>query len=135
MTFIVVQKRHNTRFFTYNEHPTQLNNHRNSHRQQQEPDETGNMPIGAVIDTKVIDDGHINFYLNSHNAFQGVNRPPHYHVLLNDIGFTVDELKLLTFYLCFTDGRSSAAEAIPSVLHQADLAALKARDLFFDDTE
>ncbi|CAF4491202.1 unnamed protein product, partial [Rotaria magnacalcarata] len=36
----------------------------------------------------------------------------------------------LTYYLCFTDPRSSTSEAIPSLIHQADLAASNARDLF-----
>jgi eukaryotic translation initiation factor 2C len=117
LTFLVVKKRHNTRFFTYNESTQQTNN----------------MTIGAVIDTTIVHPYQNNFYLNSHNAFQGVNHPSYYHVLLDEIGFTADELQLLTYHLCFTDPRSSASEAIPSVVHHADIAALKARDLFYDD--
>ncbi|CAF0953109.1 unnamed protein product [Adineta ricciae] len=117
LTFLVVKKRHNTRFFAYN----------------QSSDETKNMPIGTVIDTTIVHPYQNNFYLNSHNAFQGVNHPSLYHVLLDEIGFTANELQLLTYHLCFTDPRSSASEAIPSVVHQADIAALKARDLFYDD--
>ncbi len=117
MTFLVVKKRHNTRFFTYNESTQQ----------------TDNMTIGAVIDTTIVHPYQNNFYLNSHKAFQGVNHPSYYHVLLDEIGFTADELQLLTYHLCFTDPRSSASEAIPSVAHHADIAALKARDLFYDD--
>lgn len=85
------------------------------------------------MDTTIVHPYQNNFYLNSHHAFQGVNHPSLYHVLLDEIGFTVDELQLLTYHLCFTDPRSSASEAIPSVVHQADLAAFKARDLFYDD--
>ena len=117
LTFIIVKKRHNTRFFTYNQMTAQTNN----------------MTIGAVIDTTIVHPYQNNFYLNSHNAFQGVNHPSLYHVLLDEIGFTADELQLLTYHLCFTDPRSSASEAIPSMVHQADIAALKARDLFYDD--
>ncbi|CAF1492555.1 unnamed protein product [Rotaria sp. Silwood1] len=117
LTFIVVKKRHNTRFFN-----------RNSSTK-----DVYNMSIGTVIDTTIVHPYQNNFYLNSHNAFQGVNHPSLYHVLLDEIGFTADELPLLTYHLCFTDPRSSAAEAIPSVVHQADIAALKARDLFYDD--
>jgi hypothetical protein len=54
---------------------------------------------------------------------------------LDEIGFTADELQLLTYHLCFTDARSSASEAIPSVVHQADIAALNARDLFCNEDE
>ncbi|CAF1170862.1 unnamed protein product [Adineta ricciae] len=75
------------------------------------------------------------FYLNSHNAYQGVNNPSLYHVLEDQIGFTPNELQLLTYHLCFTDPRPSSSEAIPSVVYQADLAALNARDLFCSDEE
>jgi eukaryotic translation initiation factor 2C len=91
------------------------------------------MKIGAVIDTTIVHPYQNNFYLNSHNALQGVNHPSLYHVLLDEIGFTADELQILTYHLCFTDPWSSAAEAIPSVVHQTDIVALKARDLFYDD--
>lgn len=114
LTLIVVKKRHHTRFFTCNQ-------------------PKGNLSIGSIIDTTIVHPYQNNFYVNSHNAFQGVNHPSLYHVLLDEIGFTTDELQTLTFHLCFTDPRSSASEAIPSVVHQADIAALKARDLFYDD--
>ena len=117
LALIVVKKRHNTRFFAYN----------------QQTDTTNNLAIGAVIDTTIVHPYQNNFHLNSHNAFQGVNHPSLYHVLLDEIKFTVDELQLLTYPLCFTDPRSSAAEAIPSVVHHADIAAMKARDLFYND--
>jgi eukaryotic translation initiation factor 2C len=127
LTFLVVKKRHNTRFFTYNEN---CNKHA-----RKPPKETDNMSIGAVIDTAIVHPYQNNFYLNSHNAYQGVNHPSLYHVLLDEIGFTANELQLLTYNLCFTDPRSSASEAIPSVVHQADIAALNARDLFYDNEE
>ena len=117
LSLIVVKKRHNTRFFAYN----------------QETSVTSNLAIGAAIDTTIVHPYQNNFYLNSHTAFQGVNHPSLYHVLLDEIQFTVDELQLLTYHLCFTDPRSSAAEAIPSVVHHADIAALKARELFYND--
>lgn len=122
LAFIVVKKRHNTRFFTY-------------HPDKKPPKTTDNMSIGCVVDTTIVHPYQHNFYLNSHNAYQGVNNPPLYHVLLDKIGFTKNELQLLTYHLCFTDPRSSASEAIPSVVHQADLAAWNARDLFCSDDE
>jgi eukaryotic translation initiation factor 2C len=97
------------------------------------PKETDNMSIGAVIDTTIVHPYENNFYLNSHNAYQGVNHPSLYHILLDEIGFNSNQLQLLTYHLCFTDPRSSSSEAIPSVVHQADIAALNARDLFYND--
>ncbi|CAF0808695.1 unnamed protein product [Rotaria sordida] len=113
LTFIVVKKRHHTRFFVLD--------HNNK---------TANIPPGLVVDTDVVHPGQFSFFLNSHKALQGTNRPALYHVLYDEIHFTADELQLLTYYLCFTDPRSSTSEAIPSLVHQADLAASNARDLF-----
>ncbi|CAF1157882.1 unnamed protein product [Adineta ricciae] len=115
LTFIVVKKRHHTRFFT-------LDNR----------NQTANIPPGFVVDTDIVHPGQFSFFLNSHKALQGTNRPALYHVLYDEIKFTADELQLLTYYLCFTDPRSSMSEAIPSLVHQADLAASNARDLFAD---
>ena len=98
-------------------------------------EETNNMPIGCVIDTTIVHPGQHNFYLNSHNSLLGVNHPPLYHVLLDEIGFTPNELQLLTYHLCYTDPRSSASEAVPSVLHQAEVAVTNARDLFYSAHE
>jgi len=113
LTFIVVKKRHHTRFFMLDNQ-----NH------------TANVPPGLVVDTDIVHPGQFSFFLNSHRALQGTNRPALYHVLYDEIQFTADELQLLTYYLCFTDPRSSTSEAIPSLIHQADLAASNARDLF-----
>lgn len=113
LTFVVVKKRHHTRFFTLDAQ-----------------NRTANVPVGLVVDTDVVHPGQFSFFLNSHRALQGTNRPALYHVLYDEIKFTADELQLLTFYLCFTDPRSSSSEAIPSVVHQADLAASNSRDLF-----
>ncbi|CAF4446608.1 unnamed protein product, partial [Rotaria sp. Silwood2] len=78
------------------------------------------MSIDAVIDTIIVQQNQNNFYLNPHTTYQGVNRPPHYHVLLNDIGLTTSELQLLTFHLCFTDPRLSSVEARD--VHRAAIA-------------
>ena len=115
LTFIVVKKRHHTRFFMLDE-----------------KGQTTNVPPGLVVDTDIVHPGQFSFFLNSHKALQGTNRPALYHVLYDEIQFTADELQLLTYYLCFTDPRSSTSEAIPSLIHQADLAASNARDLFPD---
>ncbi|CAF3133088.1 unnamed protein product [Rotaria sp. Silwood2] len=70
------------------------------------------MSIDAVIYTTIVQPNQNNFYLNPHTTYQGVNRPPHYHVLLNDIGLTTSELQLLTFHLCFTDPRLSSSTTV-----------------------
>ncbi|CAF1151082.1 unnamed protein product [Adineta steineri] len=128
LTVVAVKRRHNTCFFTYNSDPNQ-----ETSKSEDSSRVTDNMSIGCVIDTTIVHPYQHDFYLNSHSTYRGVNRPPLYHVLLDEIGFTADELQLLTYHLCFTDARSSASEAIPSVAHQASIAALNARDLFCND--
>ena len=34
-------------------------------------------------------------------SFQGTNKPAHYHVLVDEIGFGADGLQLLTYWLCY----------------------------------
>ncbi|CAF1538624.1 unnamed protein product, partial [Adineta steineri] len=48
----------------------------------------------------------------------------------------LSELEELTYSLCFTDQRigNRLSESIPSVLHLADAAASKARQLFNNNT-
>jgi eukaryotic translation initiation factor 2C len=68
ITFIVVQKRHQTRFFATN--PSQA-------------DRSGNVLAGTCVDTTICHPFEFDFYLNSHSGLQGTNRPVHYHVLVS----------------------------------------------------
>ncbi|CAF1297196.1 unnamed protein product [Adineta ricciae] len=112
ITFVIVKKRHNTRFFL------------------QDP-QTGNMnnvPPGTVVDTDIVHPQHFDFYLNSHAAIQGTSRPILYHVLYDEIGFTSDEIQSLTYFLCHSDVRCTKAVSIPAPVHYAHLAAYQSRD-------
>ncbi|UJR29319.1 hypothetical protein I4U23_010532 [Adineta vaga] len=129
LTFIIVNHRHHTRFFTY-----KRNLYRTDDASGERPKETDNMSIGCVIDTTIVHPYQHNFYLNSHNTDRGVNNPSLYDVILNENDFTLNELELLTYYLCFTDSRSSSSEATPSVVHQANKATINAQDLFDNST-
>merc|ERR1719430_2167183 len=72
VTYLVVQKRHHTRFF-----PADNNKYRN-----------GNALAGTVIDQGINHPTEGDFYLLSHEGIQGTSRPCHYHVLWDDSGFT-----------------------------------------------
>ena len=106
ITYIVVQKRHHTRFF-----PADNNKYRN-----------GNALAGTVVDQGINHPTEGDFYLlryvcdidydndcckldvtqtfPSHEGIQGTSRPCHYHVLWDDSNFTADELEVLAYYLC-----------------------------------
>ena len=84
ITYIVVQKRHNTRFF-----PVDNNKYKN-----------GNALAGTVVDQGINHPTEGDFYLLSHEGIQGTSRPCHYHVLWDDSNYTATELEVLAYYLC-----------------------------------
>ncbi len=57
-------------------------------------------------------------------------------MLVNEIEYSLSDLEELTYSLCHTDQRidSRLSESIPSILHLADAAASKARQLFDNNT-
>ncbi|XP_043809276.1 protein argonaute 4 isoform X2 [Manihot esculenta] len=78
---IVAQKNHHTKFF-----------------QKGSPD---NVPPGTVIDNKVCHPRNNDFYLCAHAGMIGTTRPTHYHVLLDEVGFSADDLQDLVHSLSY----------------------------------
>ncbi|CAF1174819.1 unnamed protein product [Rotaria sordida] len=115
LTFIIVKKRHNTRFFVYDGQGTK------------------NVEAGTVVDQQIIHPSQFDFYLCSQAALMGTSRPALYHILHDEIGFTSDEIQQLTYWLCHTDARCSKAVSIPAPVHYAHLAAYASRTFDFDD--
>lgn len=56
ITFLVVQKRHHTRFFPMNPRDSE--------------DRNGNVPAGTIVDTDITHPTEIDFYLVSHASIQ-----------------------------------------------------------------
>ncbi|CAF1041399.1 unnamed protein product [Rotaria sordida] len=115
LIFIVVKKRHNTRFFLY------------------DGKQTMNVQAGTVIDQDITHPSQFDFYLCSQAAIMGTSRPTLYHVLHDDIGFSSDDVQQLTYWLCHTDMRCTKSVSIPSPVHYAHLAAYGSRALKFND--
>ncbi|CAH8284688.1 unnamed protein product [Eruca vesicaria subsp. sativa] len=115
VTFVVVQKRHHTRLF-----PAQ-------HQNRDTTDRSGNIQPGTVVDTKICHPTEFDFYLNSHAGIQGTSRPAHYHVLVDENGFTADGLQMLTNNLCYTFARCTRSVSIVPPAYYAHLAAFRAR--------
>ena len=79
ITFIVVKKRHNTRFFLQDPKTENMNN---------VPPGILDSPImnssscflllGTVVDTDIVHPQHFDFYLNSHAAIQGTDKHSSY---------------------------------------------------------
>ncbi|KAI3454374.1 hypothetical protein Pfo_011037 [Paulownia fortunei] len=104
-TVIVSQRRHHTKFFDANS--------------------GANVSPGTVIDNKVCDLQCTNFYVCAHAARIGTSRPTHYHVLLDEIGFSSDDLQELIHSLSYVFQRSNNAISEVAPVRYARLAAAK----------
>ncbi|RWS30958.1 translation initiation factor 2C-like protein [Leptotrombidium deliense] len=113
ITFIVVQKRHHTRFMPAEE--------------SQGVGKFRNIPPGTTVDTDVVHPSDFDFFLCSHFGIQGTSRPTHYYVLWDDNKFSADELQKLTYYLCHTYARCTRSISVPAPVQYAHLAAYRAR--------
>ena len=97
--FVVVKKRHNTRFFTWDKQSNQTNNiqpGKGIERYFGSWRFDFDLCLGTVIDTDIVSPNGFDFYLNSHAAIQGTSRPILYQVLYDEIGFTSDDIQQLT---------------------------------------
>jgi len=111
ITYIVVQKRHHTRFF-----PMDQNKYRN-----------GNALAGTVVDQGINHPTEGDFYLLSHEGIQGTSRPCHYQVLWDDSRLTADQLEVLAYYLCHLYTRCTRSVSYPAPTYYSHLAADRAR--------
>ncbi|XP_057441491.1 protein argonaute 4-like [Lotus japonicus] len=100
---IVAQKNHHTKFF--------------------QPGSPDNVPPGTVIDNKICHPRNNDFYMCAHAGMIGTSRPTHYHVLLDDIGFSPDELQELVHSLSYVYQRSTTAISVVAPICYAHLAA------------
>ncbi|XP_057474782.1 protein argonaute 4-like [Actinidia eriantha] len=100
---IVAQKNHHTKFF--------------------QPGSPDNVPPGTVIDNKICHPRNNDFYLCAHAGMIGTTRPTHYHVLLDEVGFSADELQELVHSLSYVYQRSTTAISVVAPICYAHLAA------------
>ncbi|XP_015873346.2 protein argonaute 4 [Ziziphus jujuba] len=100
---IIAQKNHHTKFF--------------------QPGAPENVPPGTVIDNKICHPRNNDFYLCAHAGMIGTTRPTHYHVLLDDVGFSADDLQELVHSLSYVYQRSTTAISVVAPICYAHLAA------------
>lgn len=113
ITFLVVQKRHHTRFFPTN---------------PRDGDRNGNVPPGTCVDSIITYPNKMDFYLCSHASLQGVSRPTRYCMLLNERDMCEDEIEELTYYLCHLFQRCTRSVSYPAPTYYAHLAAFRANN-------
>uniref|UniRef100_A0A1E1W3W5 Uncharacterized protein n=1 Tax=Pectinophora gossypiella TaxID=13191 RepID=A0A1E1W3W5_PECGO len=110
--FLLVQKRHHTRFFNPDSRKAAYN-----------------VEPGTVVDTHIVHARELDFYLVSHQAIKGTARPTRYHAVCNDGRIPDDEVEQLTFYLCHLYSRCMRSVSYPTPTYYAHLACLRARSL------
>lgn len=113
ITFLVVQKRHHTRFFPTN--------------QRDSEDRNCNVPAGTCVDTVITHPSAQDFYLVSHASIQGVAKPTKYRTLWDDADMSDDELESLTYHLCHLFARCTRSVSYPAPTYYAHLAAARAK--------
>ncbi|KAL2925852.1 Protein argonaute 4 [Bienertia sinuspersici] len=112
---IVAQKNHHTKFF--------------------QPSSPDNVPPGTVIDNSVCHPRTYDFFLCAHAGMIGTTRPTHYHVLLDEVGFSPDDLQDLVHNLSYVYQRSTTAISVVSPVCYAHLAATQMGQwMKFEDT-
>ncbi|KAF9357352.1 Eukaryotic translation initiation factor 2C [Mortierella sp. NVP85] len=112
LTFLVVQRRHHTRFFPM---------------RPQDGDRSGNCKPGLVIDTDIVHPFEFDFYLQSHAGLLGTSRPAHYVVLMDENKFSADELQEFTYKLCHLQARCTRSVSVVPPAYYAHIVAARAR--------
>lgn len=112
LTYMIVQKRHNARFFPM---------------KREDSTRSENILPGCVIDTTVCHYKWFDFYLCSQNSFLGTARPGKYTVLWDENNLTADELQKVTYYLCYLFARSTKSIADPAPARYAHHAAARGK--------
>lgn len=113
ITFIIVQKRHHTRFFPGNG--------------RDDKDRSGNCLPGTVVDSVIGHPQDFDFFLLSHSGIQGTSRPTHYQVVYDDNNMTPLKLQTLTYLLAYSYCRCTRSISMASPAYYAHLACFRAR--------
>lgn len=101
LTFIVVKKRINTRFFV--EHNKKVMN----------------PPPGTVVDQVVTREEWYDFYIVSQSSNSGTVMPTHYNVIYDTKGLTPNQVQCLTYRLCHMYYNLPGVIRVPAPCHYA----------------
>ncbi|KAK5170195.1 uncharacterized protein LTR77_004781 [Saxophila tyrrhenica] len=112
MTFVVVGKRHNTRFYPVQNGMT---------------GKGGNVPTGLVVDQVITHPFHMDFYLQSHEPIIGTGRSAHYFPLRNDMGLSAEKLQNITNTFCYVYAKATRGVSYCAPAYYADRLCDRAR--------
>ncbi|KAG8496353.1 hypothetical protein CXB51_007611 [Gossypium anomalum] len=91
-----------------------------------------NVLHGTVIDNKVCHPKNNDFYLGTHAGMIGIMRQTHYHVLLDQAGFSTDDLQEFIHSLSYMYQRSTTAIFVVALICYAHLAASRLGAIYED---
>ncbi|KAL6196031.1 hypothetical protein ACLB2K_031648 [Fragaria x ananassa] len=77
----------------------------------------------TIIDNRICHPKNNDFYLCAQAGMIGTTRPTYYHVLLDDVGFSADDLQELVHSLSYVYQRSTTAISVVAPICYAHLAA------------
>ncbi|RMZ74672.1 rna interference and silencing [Pyrenophora seminiperda CCB06] len=118
ITFIIVGKRHHTRFY-----PTQVGD---------TDGKTGNAKAGTIVDRGVTGAHLFDFFLIAHQGLVGTSRPAHYVVLKDENKIGADAMQKLTYNLCYTFARATRSVSLCPPVYYADLLCERGRAYLHD---
>ncbi|XP_058728343.1 protein argonaute 4-like [Vicia villosa] len=88
------------------------------------PGSSDNVPAGTVVDNQICHPKNYDFYMCAHAGMIGTtSRPTHYHILLDEIGFSTNDLQDLVHSLSYVYQRSTTAISVVAPISYAHLAA------------
>jgi len=112
ITFLVVQKRHQTRFY-----PTD----------EKSLDNSGNILPGLVVENGVTSPSDFDFFLQSHAGLQGTSRPCYYHVLYDENKLSPNTLQKFLYDLCYVFERCTRSVSLIPPVYYADMMCTRGR--------
>ncbi|TKA80235.1 hypothetical protein B0A55_04157 [Friedmanniomyces simplex] len=105
---IVGSKRHHVRFFP------------------EKGDRNGNPLPGTLVETGVTHPFENDFYLCGHAAIKGTARPMHYHVLLNEVNMSNEELQTMIYEHSYQYIRATTPVSQHPAIYYAHIASNRA---------
>ncbi|ODV82738.1 hypothetical protein CANARDRAFT_25652 [[Candida] arabinofermentans NRRL YB-2248] len=115
LTFVVIVKRHNTRFYPLNK------NAKTSSGKEIAVQAKENIIPGSIVDKGITSVKYYDFYLQSQMALQGTAVPGHYYVLYDENKFKPDEIQKVTYGLCNIFARAVNSVRVVPPAYYADL--------------
>ena len=121
LTYIVCTKRHNTRFFAVNDRDNE--------------GRSGNLPAGTVVDKDVVHPFAFEFYLQSQAGLVGTARPSKNVVLMDENGFSSDDMQQLAYSLTYGYSRATRSVSTAPLAYYSDVLCAKARLLLYGSVD